>query len=240
MYKGKKVSLVLPAYNEEESITHVISDFSKIKEIDEIVVVDNNSKDKTALLARKTKKAKVVKEIKQGYGYAVRKGLDIAKGDILILCDVDRTYKAEDTKKLLSQAHNFDFVFSTRVHKRYLLKGADMWFIRRWANITLSKMIQFLFMGPSLTDIGATFRLFNRKPLEVIKPYFKVGGGHFQPELTILALLNGFSIKEVPVYYGPRSGTSKIAGSLKGSIKTAKNMLKLIIYYRINSLRGKN
>ncbi len=236
MYKGKKVSLILPAYNEKEAIKGVIRSFSKIRYIDEIVVVDNNSKDATARLARETKTAKVVCETKQGYGYALQRGMRQAKGDILVTCDADATYISSDIVKLLRQANKYDFVWSTRMFKEYLLPNANMGFYRRIANIFFSKLIQISFSPKTnLTDLGATFRLLNRKPYEVIKNKFTIGGGQFQPELTILALKNGFSIKEVPVHYGPRVGTSKISGSLMGGIKTAWRMLKVIISYEFKN-----
>lgn len=239
MYKNKKISLILPAYNEEESIADVIDDFYETGIVDEIVIIDNNSKDKTAQLAKSTGKAKVVREKRQGYGYAIWKGLETAKGDILVTCDADKTYAAEDIKKLLQHSLKYDFVFATRVDKKYLLKGSNMNFLRRTTNRTISKLIQILFNGPKLTDLGATFRLLNRKPYEKVRQYFRTGGGHFQPELTILAILNGFSIKEVSVRYGARQGASKISGTLLGGLKTAKNMLNLILRYRVLAWRGK-
>lgn len=238
MYKGKKLSVILPAYNEEESIADVICDFYETDFVDEIIVVDNNSKDKTVQVARRTKKARIVKEKRQGYGYAIWKGLEEAKGDILVTCDADKTYVAEDIKKLLAKSLRYDFVWASRVHKKYLLKGTNMGLVRRTANRAISKLIQILFSGPELTDLGATFRLLNRRPYEKIRQYFRTGGGHFQPELTILALLNRFSITEVPVHYGARSGKSKISGSFIGGLKTAKAMLGLIVQYRIQGLEG--
>ncbi len=235
VYKGKKVSLILPAYNEEESIVKVIGDFAKTGVCDEIIVVDNNSKDNTSKLAKLTRLAKVVKEKKQGYGFAIQKGLAVSRGDILVTCDADNTYRAKDIRRLLNQSLKVDFVFANRVCKRYVLMGSNMGYLRRSANIFISKLIQFLFKGSDLNDLGSTFRVLNRKPYERIKDQFTVGGGYFQPELTMLALLNGFSIREVPVYYGPRTGISKISGSIVGGVKTAKNMLILIISYRLST-----
>lgn len=233
MYKNKRISLILPAYNEEESIISVINGFSEIGIIDEIIVVDNNSKDQTVKLAKTTKKAKVVKEIKQGYGHALQKGMKVATGDILILCDTDNTYMPKDIFKLLKYSHKYDLVFSTRTNKKFHLKGGNMRGMRRWANIFVGKIIQIFFNGPSMTDPGATFRLINKKVFESLKDKFTVGSVHFQPELTILAIINGFTLKEVAVRYGARTGKSKISGSLKGGIKTAKKMVEIIFSYRL-------
>lgn len=231
MYKNQKISLILPAYNEEESVASVINKFLKLKVIDEILVVDNNSKDNTAKIAKQIKKVNVLREKKQGYGYALRKGLKKATGDLLVLCDVDNTYEARDLFKLLSKSSKYDFVFATRTKRSFNLKGSNMDFLRRIANISVAKLIQVLFRGPNLTDPGATFRLLKKSAYKSIEPYLKVGGGHFQPELTIHALLKGYSIIEVPVYYRGRTGQSKISGSIIGGLRTAKAMVAIIIYY---------
>lgn len=237
MYKGKKVSLILPAYNEEDSIAIVINDFYKQKVVDEIVVVDNNSKDKTFTYAKETKKAKVVKEQRQGYGFALWKGLATAKGDILITCDADQTYVASDVLKLLKKSNTADFVWATRVIKPEWSKGSNMGILRRYANIFISRILQILFLSKTtLTDLGSTFRLLNRNPYLAIKKEFKEGGGHFQPELTTLALLHGYKIVETPVYYKARVGESKISGSFLNGVKTAKDMMVLILKKRIETL----
>ncbi|MCX6706166.1 MAG: glycosyltransferase family 2 protein [Candidatus Woesebacteria bacterium] len=234
MYRGKLVSLILPAYNESESIKGVVNGFKKTGVVDEIVVVDNNSKDETAQIAKSLKGVTLINEKKQGYGFAIRRGLKEAKGDYLVLCDCDNTYKAEDIGKLLRYANKYDLVFSTRTNKKFILKGSNMYGLRRIANIFVGRLIQFLFHGSTHTDPGATFRLVNRKAYEVLKNKFTVGGVNFQPELTILALNYDFKIKEVPVYYGARTGLSKISGSFWGGIKTAVKMLKVIFEYKLN------
>lgn len=239
MYKNKRVSLVLPAYNEEESIVSVINGFFEVGVIDEIIVVDNNSKDQTAKLAKVTKKAKVVKEGKQGYGHALQKGMRVAKGDLLVLCDTDNTYTPKDIFKLLRYSSKFDCVFSTRTNKAFHIKGGNMRGVRRWTNIMVGRLIQILFWVSTVTDPGATFRLINKKVFDNLKDKFTVGGVHFQPELMILAFLNGFSVKEVPVRYGARTGTSKISGPIWGGVKTARKMLTVIFYYRLMTWMGK-
>ena len=80
MYKNKKVSLILPSYNEEEGIKKAIEEFNRTEIIDEIIVVDNNSTDKTAELIRQTN-AKYYLEKIQGYGSAIRRGLRESTGD---------------------------------------------------------------------------------------------------------------------------------------------------------------
>ena len=95
MWKNKKVSVVFPAYNEEGNIATAVKDFLATDVVDELIVVDNNSKDNTAELAKKSG-AKVIKETRQGYGWANRRGLKEAKGDIIITAEPDGTFIGRD------------------------------------------------------------------------------------------------------------------------------------------------
>ncbi|MBA7579028.1 hypothetical protein ES708_20894 [subsurface metagenome] len=90
MWKDKKISVVFPVYNEGENILRAIQDFSQPC-IDEIIVIDNNSTDNTRQEVKKTK-AILIEEKKQGYGYAIRKGLKEAKGDYIIISEPDGTF----------------------------------------------------------------------------------------------------------------------------------------------------
>ena len=101
MYKDKTVSLIIPAYNEEQTIASVIKDFQGEEVLDEILIVDNNSKDRTAEIAHEMG-ARVMKETKQGYGNALKAGMHHAKGDILILCEADGSFRSSDILKFLS------------------------------------------------------------------------------------------------------------------------------------------
>ena len=110
------MSVVFPAYNEEKNIDAAISDFLKTGVVDELIVVDNNSTDRTAAIA-KQKGAKVVKEEKQGYGFALRAGIKVATGDLVILAEPDGTFEGKDILRLLPYSKNFDLVLGTRTNK---------------------------------------------------------------------------------------------------------------------------
>jgi len=227
VYNGKRVSVVIPAYNEEKGIKKTVKDFSK-PYVDEIVVVDNNSTDKTVSIAKQSG-AKLVNEKKQGYGYAIRRGLKEAKGDIIILTEGDNTFIGNDMKKLLVYIEDVDMVLGTRLTKELREKGAKMnWFLY-WGNYFLAKLIQFRFWGNvRLTDVGCTFRAINKKSLKKIVNKFKVGGSEFSPEMIIVALKNNIRTVEIPVHYRTRIGESKITSNFYKSFKVGLKMLKLI------------
>jgi len=235
MFRGQLITLIFPAYNEEANIGQAIKDFKAVNFYDEILVIDNNSIDKTAELSKRSG-ATVIKETKQGYGFALRRGLKEAKGDLIMLCEPDGTFKASDSKKLISLTDKADLVMGTRTNKQYIQKGANMGFLLRWGNITIAKTIQFLFHTPAITDCGCTFRIFKRSLAQKLNSYFTVGGHHFLPETVILSTLVGASIYEIPIHYQPRIGRSKITGSLKRSILVACRMLKLAFWYKYLTL----
>lgn len=236
MFKKKRISLVFPAYNEAENIGQAVKDFKNLKLLDEILVIDNNSRDQTATIAKKNG-ARVIKETKQGYGFALRRGLEKAKGDYIILCEPDGTFTAKDLVKLLKYIENFDMVTGTRTNKKFIKKRANMGFGLLWGNILLAKCIQILYRTNPLTDCGCTFRILEKPLAKKILPHFTVGGSYFLSELAVLSALAGAKIKEIPVHYGQRIGTSKITGSFKKSVLVGWNMAKIVFGYRLGLIQ---
>ncbi len=231
MHGTKTVSVILPAYNEEGYIRPAVDDFFVPDIVDEVVVVDNNSRDRTADEARLTR-ARVVQETRQGYGYALQRGLAEARGDIVIMAEPDGTFLGRDVLKLLAYADDFDMVCGTRTTRELVWDQANMGWFLRVGNWTVAKILQLLYGGPSLSDCGCTLRLTHREALERIRGDLTVGGSHFLPEMVILALKRRLKVIEVPVNYRGRVGESKITGNLKGTLKTGFRMIGIIIKYR--------
>jgi glycosyltransferase involved in cell wall biosynthesis len=232
MYGDKRVSVVLPAYNEESHIRKAVGDFLLTGVVDEIIVVDNNSRDRTAEEAAMTP-ARVVTEPAQGYGYALRRGMKEATGELLILAEPDGTFVGRDILKLLAYSDDFDMVCGTRTTRELIWAQANMGWFLRVGNWTVAKLIQVLHDGPSLTDCGCTLRLIRRSALMQIGDRFTVGGSHFLPEMVILALKGGLRVVEVPVNYRGRVGDSKITGTLRGALLTGARMIGLVFRYRV-------
>jgi glycosyltransferase involved in cell wall biosynthesis len=232
MWQEQRVSVVLPAYNESQSIKLAVDSFFNTNVIDEVVVVDNNSSDGTAAEAARTR-ARVVRETVQGYGAALRRGLLEADGDLIILAEPDATFMGKDVLKLLVYADDFDMVCGTRTTKELIWAEANMGWFLRIGNLIVAKMLQALFNTCSLSDCGCTLRLIRRDGLLRFREKLTVRGSHFLPEMVILAHQHGLKIIEIPVNYRGRLGTSKITGTLKGTLKTGTNMIKLILGYRL-------
>ena len=232
MYESKTISVVFPAYNEALSIRRAVEEFFLDGVVDEIVVVDNNSRDGTFEEASRTR-ARVVRESAQGYGHALRRGIREARGDMVILAEPDGTFVGRDILKLLAYSQDFDMVCGTRTTKELIWAQANMGWFLRLGNWTVAKMIQFLYNGPSLSDCGCTLRLTHRAALDRIQNDLEVGGSHFLPEMVIAGLKHKLKIIEVPVNYKGRIGESKITGTLRGTLRTGFRMIGLILRHRL-------
>lgn len=236
MWRGKTISVILPAFNEESYIAHAVLSFRALGIADEIVVVDNNSEDRTAPLARAAG-ARVVRERRQGYGHALQRGLREASGDLIVLCEPDGTFLARDIHKLLAYCTDFDLVMGTRTTRELLWEEANMgWFLRA-GNVAVAKLLELLHGGPSLSDCGCTFRLIRREARDRIAGALSVGGSHFLPDLTIQALKHRLRVIEIPVNYMGRVGESKITGTFPGALRTGLRMIRHIIAQRIGGRR---
>jgi glycosyltransferase involved in cell wall biosynthesis len=232
MWNGRTVSLVLPAYNEAEGIRDAIESFRASGYVDEVLVVDNNSRDDTATKAAQAH-AVVVWEPVQGYGAALTRGLRNASGDYVILAEPDGTFAGTDVIKLLAYADDFDMVCGTRTTRELIWQEANMGWFLRLGNLAVAKLLQVLFNTCSLSDCGCTLRLVRRDALLSFLPDLTVRGSHFLPEMVILARLRGLRIIEVPINYRGRRGESKITGSLRGAVTTGLAMIALILRYRL-------
>jgi len=129
-FAARRVSVVIPAYNEAASIGYVVRDFQP--HVDEVIVMDNCSRDGTGAIARELG-ATVHSRPLRGYGDALRQGMDEASGDILVLVEGDATFRAKDLGKLLEFLKDADMVVGTRTTRQMIEQGANMDGLLRWA-----------------------------------------------------------------------------------------------------------
>jgi len=220
-------AVVLTAYNDEASIGQAVDDFSRVKCVSKVIVVDNNSTDRTTEIAQ-GHGAVVVSESKQGYGYACMAGLQFALKNTdatrIVLAEGDMTFFAEDTKKLLPYLDDCDLVLGTRTTRVLTRQGSQMDWFMTWGNMFLAYLIRMrywdsIFVGQArLTDVGCTFRAIRRDSLAKIIDRLTVGGHYFSPHMILMALSEHLRVVEVPVKFRERVGVSKGAG---GSRKRA-------------------
>lgn len=237
--KERVVSVVIPAYNEESTIVGVIDDFIHHPSVDEVLVVDNNSADRTNELAKKAG-ARVIVEKKQGYGCALVRGLAEARGNIVILTEADGTFSSKDVPKFLEYLKDSDMVIGTRTTRQMIEQGANMPPLVRWVNVIFGKIIEVLWWNqePRYTDVGCTYRAIWKKSFETIAPYLHAKGPDFSPEMMIAVMICKKRVIEIPVTYRQRfSGESKHSGSFLVRAKTALKMLKVILKYRFFTVK---
>ena len=226
---NKRIKVIIPAYNEEKSIVKVIQDIPSI--VDEIIIVDNNSSDQTAKNAQQAG-AKVLTEIKKGYGNACLKGISYVKSqthqtDIIVFLDGDFSDYPEELTKLIAPIinDNIDFVIGARV-SRFREKGS-MTRPQIFGNWLATTLMSLLF-NSKFTDLGP-FRAIKYHKLLALKMEDKTYG--WTVEMQLKALKNNYSYLEIPVKYRNRIGVSKVSGTIKGAIFAGVNILYWIFKY---------
>ncbi|WP_400070687.1 glycosyltransferase family 2 protein [Zobellia russellii] len=225
------IKVIIPAYNEADSIASVIGDIPK--SVSEIIVVNNNSTDKTAENATKAG-ATVLTESQMGYGYACLKGMDyVAKQskapDIIVFVDGDYSDYPEELDKLVAPILNkdVDFVIGARV-KRLREEGSmtPQQIFGNW----LATFLMKLFFGATFTDLGP-FRAIAYDKLLALNMEDKTYG--WTVEMQLKALKKKLAYTEIPVRYKKRIGVSKVSGTVKGSIFAGIKILGWIFKYSI-------
>jgi glycosyltransferase involved in cell wall biosynthesis len=199
-----KVSVVIPCYNEEEGIQHVIR--SLPKSVDEVVVVDNNSTDRTAEVAASLG-ARVVAEKRKGYGAAYKAGLPAVTGDITVTLDGDGSYPTEQIEEVIDHLidSNLDFVSASRFP---LQNPEAMTFTNKLGNMVLTVSMLLLF-GRGIKDSQSGMWVYRTR----IYPLMKLtsDGMPFSEEIKIEAIRDKrIRFGEYPVKYHQRIGEVKL------------------------------
>ncbi len=204
MYRGKKISVVIPCYNEEEGLARVIP--SLPKSVDEIIVADNNSTDRTGEVARKLG-ARVVFEARKGYGAAYKAGLAAVTGEITVTMDGDGTYPADQIEECVGHLldRNLDFLSASR----FPLEDADaMNFSNKVGNAILTLGTLVLFMR-GIRDSQSGMWIFRSPLYKELAP--KSDGMPFSEEIKIRAIRHpNVAFGEYHIRYRPRIGEVKL------------------------------
>ncbi|MFY9243343.1 MAG: glycosyltransferase family 2 protein [Polaribacter sp.] len=223
------IKVIIPAYNEQNSIAKVIKDIPKI--VNEIIVISNNSTDNTEINARNAG-ATVLLEKQKGYGFACLKGMDyiagqITKPDIIVFLDGDYSDYPEQLIEIVRPIikDNLDFVVGARVHQ-YRETGAmtPQQIFGNWLATSLMKF----FFGAKFTDLGP-FRAIKYNKLLALKMEDKTYGWTVEMQLKVIK--QKMTYIEIPVKYRNRIGVSKVSGTIKGSIFAGMKILGWIFKY---------
>jgi glycosyltransferase involved in cell wall biosynthesis len=236
VWRDKSISVVLPTYNEKDSIQGAIVQFEETGIVDEILVINNNAAPGTSEEVARTS-AREIHEPRQGYGYAIQRGLREARGDYIIVSEPDGTFLGRDLFKLVAYADDFEVVYGSRTARMFIWRGANMGWFLRWGNWAVAKMMELLFNSTNLTDVGCTMRLIRRPALASLQPHFSIGGSAFGPEMMLISLIQGLKIIQIPVNYLPRVGQSSVTGDPKKAVWLGLWMIWLVLRYRLLRVR---
>ncbi|MGQ9704652.1 MAG: glycosyltransferase family 2 protein [Actinomycetota bacterium] len=201
-----KVSVVIPVYNEELSISDdlkaAVSALEPAPYEWEIIVVDDASTDSTPRILREFPQIKVIRHPRNlGGGTARNTGIKAATGEIVVIADGDGTYPLQDIPRLVEEMEGYDMVVGARVKEAGTLK-----FLRVPAKFAIRKLAEFI-SGQKIPDLNSGMRAFRR---EAVLPYLRIlpHGHSWVSTLTLALLNNAHPVKFVPIDYYPRKGKS--------------------------------
>jgi glycosyltransferase involved in cell wall biosynthesis len=199
-----KLSVIIPVYNEVESIETILKRVQATKKAREIILVDDGSKDGTRDILTKLEGKKglrvILHEKNQGKGAAVRTGMSAAKGDVLLIQDADLEYDPRDYPELLKPIEEgiADVVYGSRFLGR---AHRVTMFWHMVANRMLTFMTNILY-DTILTDMETGYKVFRREVIEGM--VIRANSFNFEPEFTAKILKRKYRIFEVPITFNPR------------------------------------
>jgi glycosyltransferase involved in cell wall biosynthesis len=227
--KGSSIKVIIPAYNEEDSIAKVIAEIPS--EVDEIIVVNNNSTDRTKEIALDAG-ATVLDEQQMGYGYACLKGMSYVaqlktKPAIIVFLDGDYSDYPADLTKIVKPIieEDIDFVVGARVKE--LREDGSMTPQQIFGNWLATSLMRIFFKA-NFTDLGP-FRAIKYPKLLALQMQDKTYGWTVEMQLKVIK--QKLSYVEIPVNYKRRIGVSKVSGTIKGSIMAGVKILTWIFKY---------
>lgn len=205
--KETVVSIIIPAYNEENAVREEVEAVRKVMVSNgiahEIIVVDDCSQDKTAEQAAKVN-AKVIRHSRnRGYGGALKTGINAAENEIIIIIDADGTYPAEAIPDMLEKIQEYDMVVGARIGG-----NVHVPFLRKPAKLFLRKLASYL-AGERILDLNSGLRIM-KKSIVIQFYHILPTGFSFTTTITLACLCNDYFVYYHPIEYNKRVGKSKI------------------------------
>jgi glycosyltransferase involved in cell wall biosynthesis len=230
--KPEGLSVIIPAYNEEDGINKVLSDLKlSLDGLDmprEYIVVDDGSSDGTSEVLRTIEYIKVIRHARnEGYGAAIKRGMEEARYDWVCITDADGTYPNEKIPELLSAMGENDMVVGARV-----LKGVNIPLVRRPAKWILNRLADYL-AQQKIPDLNSGLRVFRK---QVAECYLNILPDRFSftTTITLAMLCNNFKVHFIPIDYHHRTGKSKIR-PFQDTMNFLQMIVRTILYF--NPLR---
>jgi glycosyltransferase involved in cell wall biosynthesis len=213
----KKITVIIPALNEEEGIGSVLREIPigtllTMGYETEVMVIDNGSKDQTGSIAKQNGATVIIQPVR-GYGNAYKTGFANATGDIIATGDADLTYPFEDLPAIIQRMEqdDLDFINTNRLKH---INSEVMTLSHIFGNRVLTKIIKLLFNLP-FVDSQSGMWIFRRRIWDDLD--VRSSGMPFSQEIKIEAYIRGFKCAEVPINYRLRSGDTKLNTFKDGS-----------------------
>jgi dolichol-phosphate hexosyltransferase len=211
----KKITVLIPCYNEEAGISQVVRSFPR-EQLErhgytlQVLVIDNNSKDNTARVARRAG-ARVVAELKQGKGNAIRTGMArvSADTDYVVMLDGDDTYRAEEIIRLVEPLDSgfCNVVIGSRLSGR--IPEGTMKAFNRLGNWVYSHLVRY-FYRVNVTDVLTGYFAWKKPVIDELRPHLVSDGFAIEMEMITKMARLGHEIYSVPISYNPRAGESSL------------------------------
>ena len=232
--KDPKICIVIPTYNEEKNVELVICDYKKQRNVNNIIVIDNHSSDKTVEIARSCGVQVVTKDSNMGFAHSCVVGMKEAlktDSNTVVFTECDGTFSGIDIEKMTPYLDNCDMVIGTRQIQVLTEKGNQNSILHVWGNYFLAKLMQLKYFSllhlsvVELTDVGCMHRCIKKDMLEKIIDKFTrtnsdeviIGNksGLFAILMTMIGIENNFRIVEIPITFKKRLGISKTQADKK-------------------------
>jgi len=222
-----EVSIVIPAYNEQEAIRGVVAHLREVMQaaglVHEILVVDDGSSDATASEAAAGGATVIEHPQNRGYGRSLKSGIEFARYDLIAITDADGTYPAERLPELVALSDRFHMVVGARTgqyHRGSWVKQIGRYFFR---------LLSEFAAGQRIADINSGMRVFRRRD---VLPFFPLicSGFSFTTTTTLIYLLNDLCVHHVPIVYHCRQGQSKV-NYFRDTLRALQVIVEAILRY---------
>jgi len=229
---NSRLTVVLTAYNDERSIGGAVRDFAAHPLVERVIVISNNSRDKTMECAAQAG-ATVFNEERQGYGAcvhrALREALKFDDTELTLLCEGDLTFRAADIGKFMAYIPHAEVVNGSRIVEQLQERNTQLSLYMHYGNLFAGKVLELKHLGMvSLTDVGTTYKLCRNATLRGLMPALDPAINlEFNAYFLDSALKAGVRILECPITFHPRVGASK-GGNVNNRIATRLGLRMLL------------
>lgn len=224
------ISVVVPVYNEEKSIKNTINEIKKVLKTNklyknsEIIIVNDGSTDNTLKELKKCDVVIIDNPTNMGYGFSLKRGIEAAKNETIVITDADSTYPFDAVPKMLEVKNKgFDLVVGKRKGKYYRQS-----IFKSILRLMLKKFVEFI-SGKKIDDINSGLRIFDKS---LVMKYFPrlCNTFSFTTSQTLAYLMNNHFVTYVDINYNKRKGKSKVK-LLRDSMIALRYILESCVYY---------